>query len=95
VVAVPDEFSITWSLFAELEQVEEDGRDLPDPEVDALVAGAESTIGTEGLLSGWALVAAWLRARLIEHAQTVGCDCGSQNWLRREQIRHADEGKNP
>lgn len=88
-MTVPDEFAITWSLFAELEQVEEDGRLLPDPAVDDLVAGAEETIGTGGLLSGWALVAAYLRARLIEHSQTVGCECGSQDWLRRVQLDNA------
>ena len=76
-------------MFVELEQVEEDGRELPDPAVDDLVAGAEETIGTDGLLSGWALLAAYLRARLIEHAQTVGCDCGSQDWLRRVQLDSA------
>lgn len=88
-MAVPDEFSIAWSLFVELEQVEEDGRDLPDPAVDDLLDGAESTIGTGGLLSGWALCAAYLRRRLTEHAQTVGCDCGSQEWLRRVQLDNA------
>jgi hypothetical protein len=71
-----DEFTITWSLFVELEEACAD-RQLRDPAVDDLVAGAEETIGTDGLLSGWALVGAFLRARLIEHAQTVGCDCGS------------------
>jgi hypothetical protein len=57
--------------------------------VDDLVAGAEEAIGTDGLLSGWHLLAAWLRARLIEHAQTVGCDCGSDEWLRQVRLDNA------
>ena len=80
-----DEFSITWALFTRLEEVCEHGQ-LHDPVVDDLVAGAESTID---LLSGWALVAAYLRARLIEHAETVGCDCGSEDWMRRVQFDNA------
>lgn len=87
-VAAPDEFTICWALFVELEEVCEHGQ-LPDPAVDNLVAGAESTIGTDGLLSGWALVAAFLRARLIEHSETVGCDCGSEEWLRQVQFDNA------
>jgi hypothetical protein len=62
---------------------------LPDPAVDDLVAGAEETIGTDGLLSGWALVAAFLRARLQEHADELDCDCGSDAWLRRVQPDNA------
>jgi len=86
---VADEFSITWALFAKLEEICEHGQ-LPDPAVDDLVAGAEETIGTDGLLSGWGLVAACLRARLVEHSQTVGCDCGSEDWLRRVQVDNAE-----
>jgi hypothetical protein len=36
---------------------------------------AESEIGTDGLLSGWAIVAALLRKLLIEHAETCGSEC--------------------
>jgi hypothetical protein len=64
--------------------------DLPDPEVDAFYEATESEIGTDGLLSGWAIVAALLRRRLIEHAEVCGCECGSAGWLRSEQLRLAD-----
>jgi hypothetical protein len=36
-----------------------------------------SEIGTDGLLSGWAIVAAPFRKQLIEHVETLSCDCGS------------------
>ena len=81
-----DPVAVTWGLFVFLEDVEEAGRDLPDPEVDAFFEAAEAEIGTDGLLSGWALTAALLRKRLIEHAETLGCDCGSLEWLRSEQL---------
>ena len=54
------------------------------------VEAAEAEIGVEGLLSGWAIVAALLRERLVEHAETLNCDCGSAEWLRSEQLRLAD-----
>jgi hypothetical protein len=86
-MSVPDEFSIAWSLFTELEQVDEDGRDLPDPVVDGIYSGAESRIGVDGLLSGWAIVAAHLRRHLHDHAQA--CGCGSMEWVRRVQLDNA------
>jgi hypothetical protein len=80
---------VAWALFTKLEEVEEAGRDLPDPEVDGFVEAAEAEIGVGGLLSGWAIVAALLRKSLIEHAETLGCNCGSLEWLRSEQLRLA------
>jgi hypothetical protein len=61
---VTDPIAVVWGLFVMLEKAE----GLPDPEVDAFVEAAEAEIGTDGLLSGWAIVAALLRKRLIEHA---------------------------
>jgi hypothetical protein len=86
-VDTPDEFAITWALFSELEEAVRDWK-LPDPTVDGLMEGAEDTIGTDGLLSGWALVATFLRARQLEHAETVGCDCGTDAWLRWVQFEN-------
>lgn len=81
-----DPFLISWGLFRALEAAET----LPDPTVDSLLEGAEAEIGTDGLLSGWAITAAYLRHKLIEHAETLGCECGSVEWLEREQIHLAN-----
>jgi hypothetical protein len=78
-------FLITWGLFRALEATCEHG-ELPDPTVDELFEAAEGEIGVDGLLSGWGLVAARLRQALVEHAETVGCDCGSEGWMEREQL---------
>jgi hypothetical protein len=80
-----DPLLVTWGLFRALEAAE----DLPDPVVDELLEAAEDEIGTDGLLSGWALVAAVLRMALLEHAETLGCECGSLRWLEQAQLRHA------
>jgi hypothetical protein len=48
----------------------EQDKDLADPEVDTFFEVAEAEIGTTGLLSGWAIVAAFLRKRLIVDAAT-------------------------
>jgi hypothetical protein len=42
----------------------------------------------QGLLSGWALVAALLRHHLLQHARQLGCDCGSLAWLETVQLHH-------
>jgi hypothetical protein len=80
-----DPFQITWGLFTALETAEE----LPDLTVDGLLEAAEAEIGTDGLLSGWALVAALLRKLLVDHADQVGCDCGSAEWLEETQLHYA------
>lgn len=48
-----DSAAVVWGLFVLLEQTEEAGKRLPDPEVDAFIEAAEAEIGTGGLLSGW------------------------------------------
>lgn len=48
---------------------------------------AVAEIGDDGLMRGWHLVAAKLRDRLQEHAQA--CECGSDEWLEREQVSNA------
>jgi hypothetical protein len=85
-----DPTAMTWGLFVLLETTAEQDKDLPDPEVDAFLEAAESEIGVDGLLSGWAIVSAILRKHLIDHANTLGCDCGSHEWLNSEQLRLAD-----
>jgi hypothetical protein len=77
--------AVTHGLFRALERAEE----LLDPTVDELLEAAEVEIGTDGLLSGWALVAALLRDQLLQHSQQLGCHCGSLAWLEREQFHHA------
>jgi hypothetical protein len=84
-VSDADPFLVTWGLFRALEAAET----LPDPTVDELLEAAEDEIGTDGLLSGWALVAALLRHHLLRHADQLGCDCGSPEWLEREQLHLA------
>jgi hypothetical protein len=85
-VTDPDPTAVVWGLFVLLETTAEQDKDLPDPDVDAFLQAAESEIGVEGLLGGWAIVAAILRKHLIDHAETLGCDCGSPEWLEREPL---------
>ena len=59
---------VVWGLFVLLERIAEQDKDLADPEVDTFFEVAEAEIGTTGLLSGWAIVAAFLRKRLIVDA---------------------------
>jgi hypothetical protein len=80
-------FLVTWSLFRALEAAD----DLPDPVVDDLYENAIEQIGGDGLDSGWALVAARLRQALQDHAERVGCNCGSLEWLEAEQLRQAGQ----
>jgi hypothetical protein len=86
-----DPFLIVWGLFRALESAE----DLPDPTVNDLLDQAEDEIGVQGLYSGWALVAARLRDVLLVHAQEVGCDCGSLQWLEQEQLHYASQEQKP
>jgi hypothetical protein len=85
----PAELPIVWGLFRALETACE-GDGLPDSTVASLGEAAEAQLGVDGLLRGWALTAAVLRARLQEHAARVGCSCGSDEWLLREQIYNAE-----
>jgi hypothetical protein len=82
----PSELPITWGLFIKLETA-------PMGELEdawAFEEAAEAEIGVDGLLRGWALVAAVLRKHLQDHAEKMGCDCGSEDWLQREQIFNAE-----
>jgi hypothetical protein len=81
-----DPFLVAWGLFRALEAAEM----LPDPTVGELLEAAEAEIGVQGLYSGLALVATVLRYRSQEHAQELGCDCGSVAWLEREHLNHAE-----
>jgi len=84
-----DPFLVTWGLFRALETACE-GKGLPDPTVDDLYEQALDEIGGDGLDRGWHLVATLLRQVILEHAAAVGCDCGSLEWLEREQFHHAE-----
>ena len=81
-------FLVTWGLFRALETAL-DGDGLPDRTVDDLYEAALEEIGCGGLHEGWHLVATQLRQSLIHHAEELGCDCGSLQWLEREQLGRA------
>jgi hypothetical protein len=81
----PAELPITWGLFTNLEMAPEG--ELEDAWEFARAADGE--IGMDGLHRGWHLVAALLRKYLQDHAAKLGCDCGSEEWLRREQVVNA------
>jgi hypothetical protein len=83
----PGEFPITLGLFIKLMEAPEG--QLED--VWKFHEAAEDEIGTDGLLRGWDLVACFLLASLREHAND--CDCGSLEWLKREQLRAAGESR--
>jgi hypothetical protein len=53
-----------------------------------LYEAALAELDGQELDSGWALVAARLRMALLDHAQELGCDCGSLQWLEREQLHY-------
>jgi hypothetical protein len=82
----PAEFPITLGLFIKLMEAPEG--DLDD--VWEFGKAADEAIGVDGLLRGWDLVACFLLAALRHHAN--GCDCGSVEWLKREQLRAAEVG---
>ena len=84
--ADPAEFPITWGLFIKLQEAPEG--QLED--VWKFFDAAVEEIGEDGLLRGWDLVAAYLLARLREHASELGCDCGSDDWLARVQVHVAE-----
>jgi len=45
----------------------------------------------EALLKGWSVVAGRLRLALREHAERLGCDCGSEEWLEAERLNIAED----
>jgi hypothetical protein len=85
----PDEFLVVLGLFRALEAAC-DGPGLPDPTVDDLYESVIAELDGGQLDRGWHLVAARLRAALLEHAAELGCDCGSLAWLEKEQLYHAE-----
>jgi hypothetical protein len=82
-----DPFLVVLGLFRALEAA---GDDLPDPVVTDLYEAALAELGGQEMDSGWALVAARLRQALLEHADRVGCSCGSLEWLEAEQLHYAE-----
>lgn len=83
--ADPAELPITWGLFVKLQTA-------PMGKLEGVWAfeeAAEAEIGVDGLLRGWDLVAAYLCRSLREHAEQLGCDCGTDDWLKRVQIETA------
>jgi hypothetical protein len=83
------ELPITWGLFVKLETASQTVPEGELADVSEFYDVAVAEIGEEGLLRGWALAAAVLREHLREHAVRLGCDCASDDWLRREQLHHA------
>ena len=83
-----DPFLVVLGLFRALETA---GQELPDPVVDSLYTSAIAELDGQDLDSGWALVAARLRQVILDHAQELGCDCGSLAWLEREQLHYAEQ----
>jgi len=71
-------FRITWSLFTAIELGDQEMNEQIWQETD-----------DDTLLYGWHMVAAHLRLSLREHAETVGCTCGSDEWLKSERLRLA------
>ena len=63
-----------------------------DPMTDEANETAELLIaqyGEDEIMSGLALVAAFMRDALRSHAERVGCDCGSDSWLDRAVYANA------
>jgi len=71
-------FRITWSLFTAIELGDQEMNEQIWQETD-----------DDTLLHGWHMVAAHLRLSLQGHAETVGCTCGSDEWLEGERLRLA------
>ena len=75
----PERIRAAWQMFTALETEDSD-----------LIWAITDEYPPEDLLSGMGLVAARLRRALQEHAHKVGCDCGSDAWLREEGMNFAD-----
>lgn len=72
-------YRIAWSLFVGLER--QDGRSQ----------AIRDTYDAETLLLGMGVVATRLRHALRQHAEVLGCDCGSDAWLERELLHNAED----
>jgi hypothetical protein len=68
-------YRVTWSLFIAIEHGDNETIESIWQEYD------EDT-----LLRGWGVVAKRLLMALREHAETLGCGCGSEAWLERERL---------
>jgi hypothetical protein len=75
-VSTPDYYAAAWAFFKALEQYRVD-----HPEDDDVPIAIVEEFGEDAILRGLALVAAEIRSELRQHAQHVGCDCGSDQWL--------------
>jgi hypothetical protein len=73
----PDAYRVAFSLFVGLER----GEGVLEDFLEAY--------DTHELLLGMGIVAAVLRHRLREHADRLGCDCGSDDWLECERLNLA------
>lgn len=73
-------YRATWSLFQAIEAGDDDMISLIWDEYDELE-----------LLRGWHVVAKSLREALLEHAEQLGCGCGSEEWLGAESLRIAGD----
>jgi hypothetical protein len=71
-----DAYRTVWSLFIAIDHGDQDT-------IDAIVEEYDNAT----LLEGWDVVAKRLRMALQEHATSLGCDCGSDEWLERERLR--------
>jgi hypothetical protein len=74
-------FRITWSLFTAIERSDQETIEAIWQETD-----------DDTLLHGWHCVAKRLRQALQQHAERVGCDCGSDEWLELERHHIAADG---
>jgi hypothetical protein len=68
-------YRATWSLFIAIERGDQETIDAICEEYD-----------DRSLLKGWHVVAARLRLALQQHAVTLGCECGSDEWLEAERL---------
>lgn len=75
-----EEYRAAWSLFGGLERQ------------DVMSADIRETYDAAFLLGGMGVVAARLRAALEEHAEHLGCDYGSDEWLAPERRCGAARG---
>ena len=74
-------YRATWSLFIAVETGNDDVIEAICDEYDE-----------DALLKGWHIVASRLRMALREHGESLGCGCGSDDWLEAERLHIADGG---
>ena len=80
------QFRAALSLFIALEQ-----------EDNVTIRAIVDEYHEHDLLHGWDIVARRLRQDLEHHAQALGCDCGSLEWLERLRLdlAAAERGDDP